>query len=589
MPEKLDKSQVIGLPEGAAIQFIKDKWYVFFAYCYRLGEKRYQERDYIGTIKDNQFVPNDYYIDHHPDRKHRPLKKWKNPEKAKIERAKAEEALQNAKIVQSRPKDFAKNEPFELSVGASALLMQSLYSSGMVEDLGKVALDGNVTLTTHCINLALHTAVTQKATYLARDESCAIKFIGKGCLTSQRASELHQKLGAIDGLEFKLGKARSARLSEGDLLALDGTRLDCSSDNISLAEVGKRKDGTYGKQLNFSVLFNATTGQCLSYRLYSGNCPDNLTMSDFRQLWTGMGIPEKKAVIVVDRGYYSADEFAKLDHDGIGFIAGAKTNLKAVREVIEEHNSEFYEARNLLRNRGCYAVSSGYSIGSKQDPVDLNLFVYRSPVNEMSQTDELYERLDRIEQAWLDGDTEALGDNDRVFYKDPIPGVPLVRDEKQITQYCYTLGYFAFSSNVVTDVVTCYDDYSFRNEIEVFFKQQKRNGFHCARVQSEATLKGLALTTFIGTAATIDILHRMRRPTAKTAKGLRNNYTVPELLTKLSRVHLVHSATGEMYLTNVTSREKDIVAALGFPGLFDSAEYVDKLLSVSYLAERLKA
>ena len=37
MPEKLDKSQVIGLPEGAAIQFIKDKWYVFFAYCYRLG------------------------------------------------------------------------------------------------------------------------------------------------------------------------------------------------------------------------------------------------------------------------------------------------------------------------------------------------------------------------------------------------------------------------------------------------------------------------------------------------------------------------------------------------------------------------
>jgi hypothetical protein len=44
-----------------------------------------------------------------------------------------------------------------------------------------------------------------------------------------------------------------------------------------------------------------------------------------------------------------------------------------------------------------------------------------------------------------------------------------------------------------------------------------------------------------------------------------------------------------MYLTNVTSREKDIAAALGFPGLFDSAEYIDKLLSVSYLAERLKS
>ena len=128
--------------------------------------------------------------------------------------------------------------------------------------------------------------------------------------------------------------------------------------------------------------------------------------------------------------------------------------------------------------------------------------------------------------------------------------------------------------------------YSIRNEI--FFKQQKRNGLHCAREQSDSTLKGLALSTFIGTSAMIDILHRMRRPTANTAKGLRNNYTVPELLKKLSRVHLVHAPTGEIYLTNVTSREKDIVAALGFPGLFDSAEYVDKLLSVSYLVERLK-
>ena len=587
MPEKLNKSQVIGLPEGAAIQFIKDKWYVFFAYCYRLGEKRYQERDYIGTIKGNEFVPNDYYIDHRPDREHRPLKNWKNPEKAKIERAKAEQALQSDKIVQSHPKDFARNEPFELSVGASALLMQSLYSSGMVEDLGKAALNGNVTLTTHCINLALHTAVTRKAAYLTGDESCAVKFVGKGCLTSRRASELLRKLGSIGGLEFKLGKARGRRFSMGDLLALDGIRLDCSLDNVSPAEEGMRKEGG---QLNFSVLFNATAGQCLTYRLYSGNCPDNLTMSHFRQLWTGMGVPEKKAVIVVDSsGYCSSDEIAKLSRDGVGFIAGTRTDLKAVREVIEEHSSEFYEAKNLLRNRGCYAVSSRCPIDSRQEPADLNLFVYRSPVKEMSQTDELYERLDRIEQAWLDGDTGALGDSDRVFYKDPVPGVPLVRDEAQITQYCRTLGYFAFSSNVVTDAVTCYDDYSFRNEIEVFFKQQKRNGFHSALVQSEAALRGLALTAFIGTAATTDILHRMRRPAASTAKGLRSSYSVPELLTKLSSVRLVQSPTGEMYLTNVTSREKDIAAALGFPGLFDSAEYIDKLLSVSYLAERLKS
>ena len=94
MPEKLDKSQIIGLPEGASIQFIKGKWYVYFAYSFKIGDNRYQERDYIGTIEGNKFIPNDYYIDHHPDKKHRPLRKWKNPEKAKKEQAKAQRALE---------------------------------------------------------------------------------------------------------------------------------------------------------------------------------------------------------------------------------------------------------------------------------------------------------------------------------------------------------------------------------------------------------------------------------------------------------------------------------------------------------------
>ena len=588
MPEKLDKTQIIDLPEGASIQYVRDTWYVYFAYSYRIGLKRHQERDYIGKVIDGCFVPNDYYIDHRPDKKHRPLKNWTNPEKAKIEQRKAEQNEKQAKSTKEHPKDFAKNEPFDLSAGATAVLMKALYESRMVWDLGNAALGGNVALTMHCLNLALHTATTQRPTYLANPQSHAVKFIGKGCLTSQRASELYQQVGSIKGLDVNLGKARCGGVSEGDLLALDGTRVNCESENISLAEVGKKKDGTYGKQLNFSVLFNATTGHCLAYRLYSGNYPDTLTLTDFRNLWTWMGVPDTKATVIVDRGYYDGEELANLHGDGIGFICGAKVSLNAVKDVIHNQNNMFYEASSLLRNRGCYAVSSQYTVGAGKKKTELNLFVYRNPVSEMAATDELYDRLERVESEWLSGNTDALNPDDRCLYDNPTPGLPLVRDEHQITQYCYTLGYFALASNKAIDAMSCFDAYSYRNEVEIFFKQQKANGMRCARVQSEAALNGLALTTFVGTAATMNILYRMRKPTARNAKGLRNNYTVPELLKKLERVHLVHSPSGEVYLNNVTSREKQIVADLGFPGLFDSAEEIDKLLSVKYLAEHLK-
>lgn len=39
---------------------------------------------------------------------------------------------------------------------------------------------------------------------------------------------------------------------------------------------------------------------------------------------------------------------------------------------------------------------------------------------------------------------------------------------------------------------------------------------------------------------------------------------------------------------NVVKRDRDLAEALGFPGLFDSAENVAKLLSGSHLAATLK-
>lgn len=64
--KKIEKNLVEGLPEGESLQTISDKTDVFFCYSYRFDGETIQEQDYIGTVKNMKFVPNNYDIDHQP-------------------------------------------------------------------------------------------------------------------------------------------------------------------------------------------------------------------------------------------------------------------------------------------------------------------------------------------------------------------------------------------------------------------------------------------------------------------------------------------------------------------------------------------
>ena len=72
----------------------------------------------------------------------------------------------------------------------------------------------------------------------------------------------------------KSGKSCAAQMEEGEIVALDSTRIDCNSNNIDLAAVGKRKDGTYGPQVSVTLLINVDNGGLLCYRAHAGNVSD---------------------------------------------------------------------------------------------------------------------------------------------------------------------------------------------------------------------------------------------------------------------------------------------------------------------------
>lgn len=591
------REDIKGLPPHAQYQKQGKAWYVYFPYCFSINGKREQERDYIGTLSPDgrEFRPNLYYVQNEPDFEHRPPERWKNP----VMRQRALEKL-NSNKVESITTDVALDPEIDcdqqLSIGATAICASILYSNGMLKNVGSV-LDNNPEQTMACVNLAMHSAITTDKTYLADKESTQQKFIGYGCLSSPRASEFFQNIGNEQTLSLKMAKACASHLEDGEILALDGTRVDCNSENISLATVGKRKDGSYGPQINVSLMINVKDGSLICYRAYAGNVSDVSTLDDLRKMWTDIGISAKSPLILMDRGYPNQEEFTNLDRDGYRFLIGAKTSMKLVRDVIDQKNSDFYDQQTYLRQQRCYGVKSETVVACDGHRMTVHSYVFRSPNKEMTETDELLDRLEAFEKAWPRKKANALSQADKknLEFFDATPEGDLVLDKARVSYECYGLGYFGLVGNVDISLMDALTKYRQRNEVEVAFKLMFQHLLTSTRVHSSAALDGLLMTTFVGLSILTYLRTKMngtipnelaRNP--EHVSAINNLWTIQEMLKDLRRIKLAYTKSGKPRLLNVVKRDRDLAEALGFPGLFDSAENVAKLLSGSHLVETLK-
>ena len=171
----------------------------------------------------------------------------------------------------------------------------------------------------------------------------------------------------------------------------------------------------------------------------------------------------------------------------------------------------------------------------------------------------------------------------------------MVLDEAKVSYECYGLGYFGLVGNVDISLMDVLTKYRQRNEVEVAFKLMFQHLLTSTRVHSIAALDGLLMTTFVGLSILTYLRTKMngtipnelaRNP--EHVSAINNLWTIQEMLKDLRRIKLAYSKSGKPRLLNVVKRDRDLAEALGFPGLFDSAENVAKLLSGSHLVETLK-
>lgn len=596
-PERPIKTNIKNFPAHAQFQWLKDEWYVYFPYSFRVAGKLKQERDYIGTLSEDglEFIPNRLYklLGCHKW-ENRPAENWKDPVKRAQAMAAAQKLSEESLKKEASSLDRVPVPNVQMSVGATALTVAAFEDAGGYEALGEALKEPEDVV--HTTNLGAHTAITSDKTYCASYESEDQQFLGKGCLPSPRASEFLQKIGSDSSLSVKVAKAMVRRVQDGSLLAIDGTALPSYSRNINLTKLGKTKEGTFNTQVNISLIVDARTGIPVCYRTYAGNINDISTLSDQRSLWKDIGLKDKKVTFCADRGYLSRDELVSLCEGGFHFLIGSKTNVGFIKKVIDERNCELYEPMNLIGSHMCYGISESSKLKTKNErEAEVTSYVFRSTTRQDLLIKEFKEKVSNFQVLWektkSDNEKEELRKSPLFEFFNELNG-GLILDKRKCNDECYLLGFFAMVGNEGKSVEEVLDMYSERNTVEVDFKRLFGTLLQSTRVHSSQAFEGLMLTTFVGLTMLTRISSKMKEtiPCKSSENGrtqINSLYTLPELLRDFRRIKLTYDETGSPRLLNVTQRDRDIVKALGFSGLFDDAKRIERLLSADALVEKL--
>ena len=225
------------------------------------------------------------------------------------------------------------------------------------------------------------------------------------------------------------------------------------------------------------------------------------------------------------------------------------------------------------------AFRNAKKLNGKAGSLDVNVSVFRNPVEEMAATRRLFKQLTKFEFDWSRGKAD-VNDGLLKYYTDPVVGKPLIRNMEMVSQECFFLGYFAFVTNDSASLEDSLNIYKLRNEAEVVFKLMLGNLLRTTRVHSSQALDGLLLTTFVALSFLTDLRTRMK--SKLNGSPISSTYTIAEIISRLKKIQLI-TLEDKTYLINVSTKDKQLVEALGFPGLFDSADAVRKsLMSIEY-------
>ena len=396
-------------------------------------------------------------------------------------------------------------------------------------------------------------------------------------IPSQRSSELFQSITEEAKMQFF--RLQGKRRVEKEYWAYDSTSISSYSETLRQVRYGKNKDGEKLPQINLALIFGERSGLPFYYRKIAGNIPDVKTIRELLRELDVLGY--EKIKLVIDRGYYSADNINALYKEHMKFLCGTSTALKFAKDYIREigTNKDRYEAYNsdlelYVFSKTIawdYEQARPYKGDTVREERRMYLHLYFNPDKFADDGKVLNKKLDGLKEELLTGKRVPEHEKDYRKYfeirETPKRGVSLSYKQEAIDAARERYGFFVLISNEVKDPVTALSLYRMRDVIEkAFWNIKERLNLRRTLTSSESSLEGKLFVEFVALIYLSYIKKKMEEV------GLFSRYTMHELLDELDVIECFQEPGKSPIQGEVLKKQEQIYRDLGVTPLLATPE-----------------
>ena len=522
-----DPSNVVGFPlSEKKAKIIRDPYGNFRVVVRRyywdpVDQRGKEKREYLGYVVDNVYYATEDYRRHF----HRDGTKRCAPKKSLS--SKAKDKNMTADLTDPSTQTFLSSLS-TLLVAEFPVYYAIAKETGLLEDLTQTwgADDANKILA-----IAFHWMHTSSnSAYLFKSWVGGKLLPYWDSMESKEMTEFFRELAEQPDWRKTFFNARIARLPEDEVLSYDSTRIATEAVANPYAQCGKGKEGGYQKQVGLALLLGHKTGMPVLYRMFPGQIADVSTVADMLLRFDEINDKKKIFAAVMDRGYFSLENFARFVDSKSKVIVAATMDVKWIREAIEKAITSLWEGSSHI----CGDVF-GVTVPVKpkfDDSVERELWVhvFRSDSKSSIETQAFFTDLEDFESQWKNWDDDAhtgvcplLKSRKLAYYRVPtgLPGQStLERDNEKINEAIRYFGFFCDVTTMPAKAREVYDNYCARDLIEKAFRSGKSDvEMSVARAHSDLTLEGRFLISFVALTILTDFHRRMNQKTTRIVKG----------------------------------------------------------------------
>ncbi|MEN6509828.1 MAG: transposase [Smithella sp.] len=452
-----------------------------------------------------------------------------------------------------------------LFYGATSLLDQIGETVGITADLKQCFPDNykNILSIAYFLILEEHSSLMRFSKWAALHRHPYGKDI-----PSQRSSELFQSI--TEEQKMKFFRLQGSRRAKDEFWAYDSTSISSYSEHLKQVKWGKNKEYEPLAQINLVLLFGETSNLPFYYRKLAGNIPDVKTVNELVRELNILGYRNIK--LVMDRGFYSAENINALYKTHYKFIQACGTSLSYARNCIKKEAEKMRRLANYNEKYCLYMHSETISWDYTQerpykgDTITgdrrMYLHLYYNPEKAVEDEMNLNRGMLELQRELLTGQRNPDHEKDYAKYfevtQTPVRGVRVKPIQEAMESAKERYGYFVLISNEIKDPVMALELYRNRDVAEKAFGniKERLNGRRTL-VASDASLEGKLFVEFVALIYLAYIKKKMQE------KGLYATYTLQGLLDELDVIECFTEPGKAPIVGEILKKQKQIYIDMG--------------------------